>query len=54
MMGQAAGTAAVQSIQTGQPANDLDTAVLVETLRANGAFLPQTRLSRTLTRDACS
>jgi hypothetical protein len=54
MMGQAAGTAAVQSIQTGQPANNLDTAALIETLRANGAFLPQSRLSRVMTRDASS
>ena len=33
MMGQAAGTAAVQSIRTGRPANDLDTEQLVLTLR---------------------
>jgi hypothetical protein len=50
MMGQAAGTAAVQSLRTGQPANDLDTAALVATLRAHGAFLPQTELCRTMTR----
>jgi hypothetical protein len=50
MMGQAAGTAAVQAIHTGQPACDLDTAALVETLRHQGAHLPQTRLSRTMTR----
>ena len=37
MMGQAAGTAAVQSIRTGQPANDLDTEHLVLTLRKAGA-----------------
>src|ERR1017187_7277168 len=36
MMGQAAGTAAVQSIRTGQPACDLNTAQLVETLRKAG------------------
>lgn len=52
MMGQAAGTAAVQSLRTGQPACDLDTAKLVETLRANGAYLPQTELSKTMTRAA--
>jgi ribulose 1,5-bisphosphate synthetase/thiazole synthase len=51
MMGQAAGTAAVQSIKTGQPACDLDTASLVETLRRAGAYLPQPSLSRTMTRD---
>ncbi len=50
MMGQAAGTAAVQSIKTGQPACDLNTAGLVETLREAGAYLPQERLSKTMTR----
>ncbi|RZA15241.1 MAG: FAD-dependent oxidoreductase [Lysobacteraceae bacterium] len=50
MMGQAAGTAAAQSLATGQPAADLDTEALVGTLRAAGAYLPQTRLSRTMTR----
>jgi ribulose 1,5-bisphosphate synthetase/thiazole synthase len=50
MMGQAAGTAAAQSIATGQPANDLDTAALVEALRRNGAYLPQQLLAREMTR----
>ncbi len=50
MMGQAAGTAAVQSIATGQPACDLDTAKLVETLRSKGAYLPQPELPKTMTR----
>jgi hypothetical protein len=50
MMGQAAGTAAAQAIATGQPANDLDTRALVETLRAAGANLPQKELSREMTR----
>ena len=50
MMGQAAGTAAAQSIATGQPANDLDTAALVEALRRNGAYLPQQQLAREMTR----
>ena len=50
MMGQAAGTAAVQSITTGQPANDLDTGQLVTTLREWDANLPQDTLSRTMTR----
>ncbi len=49
MMGQAAGTAAVQSLATGQPACDLDTAALVETLRRAGAYLPQENLSRHMT-----
>lgn len=50
MMGQAAGTAAAQSIRTGQPAHDLDTWDLVETLRNADAFLPQASLSRTHTK----
>ncbi len=50
MMGQAAATAAVQSIRTGEPACDLDTEQLVITLRANGAYLPQRELSKTMTR----
>lgn len=50
MMGQAVGTAAAQSIRTGQPANDLDTRALVETLREAGAYLPQTALAREMTR----
>ena len=50
MMGQAAATAAVQSIRTGQPACDLDTEALVTTLREHGAYLPQERLSQQMTR----
>jgi len=50
MMGQAAGTAAVQSIKTGQPACNLDTEKLVKTLRSQGAYLPQKKLSRSMTR----
>jgi len=50
MMGQAAGTAAVQSLRTGQQANSLDTAVLIETLRKAGAHLPQKTTSKTMTR----
>jgi hypothetical protein len=50
MMGQAAGTAAAQSVATGQPADDLDTRQLVETLRGAGANLPQKELSRQMTR----
>lgn len=50
MMGEAAGTAAAQSVATGQPACDLDTQVLVERLREAGAYLPQQTLSRTMTR----
>jgi hypothetical protein len=52
MMGQAAGTAAVQSLRTGQPANDLDTEQLVLTLRQAGANLPQPTTSKTMTRGA--
>ncbi|TFZ04501.1 FAD-dependent oxidoreductase [Ramlibacter rhizophilus] len=50
MMGQAVGTAAAQSLATGQPANDLDTRQLVETLREQGAYLPQAELAREMTR----
>ena len=50
LMGQASATAAVQSMRTGQPACDLDTQELVESLRAAGSYLPQTTLSRTMTR----
>jgi hypothetical protein len=50
MMGQAAGTAAVQSIRTGRPANDLNTEELVKTLREAGANLPQKTLSPRMTR----
>jgi hypothetical protein len=42
MMGQAAGTAAVQSLATGQPACGLDTETLVKTLRDSGVYLPET------------
>jgi hypothetical protein len=40
MMGQAAGTAAVQAIRTGRPAFDVDRERLVRTLREKGAYLP--------------
>ena len=50
MMGEAVGVAAVQSIHTGQPACDLDTHALVQALRAQGAYLPQERLSHRMTR----
>ncbi|MDF3056685.1 MAG: fumarate reductase [Rariglobus sp.] len=49
MMGQAAGTAAVQSLRSGRPAAEIDTEELVNTLRARGATLPQQNLSRTRT-----
>lgn len=49
-LGQAAGTAAVQAIRTGQPACDLNTRTLVESLRAQGAWLPQASLSDGMTR----
>lgn len=51
MMGQAAGTAAVQSIKTGEPACDLNAATLVETLRKSGAYLPQSHTARSMTRN---
>jgi len=50
MLGQAAGTAAVQSIRTGKSASDIDTEKLVTTLREAGAHLPQETLSKTMTR----
>lgn len=50
MMGQAAGTAAVQAIRTGQPGCALDTVRLIETLRDAGAHLPQRELDRQMTR----
>jgi len=50
VLGQAAGTAAAQSIKIGQPANLLNTRQLVETLRDNGAYLPQETLSEQMTR----
>ena len=50
MMGEAAGTAAVQSMKTGQPACDLDTEDLIRTLRDAGAYLPQKSLSKAMTR----
>jgi len=50
MMGQAAGTAAVQSARTGQSACDLDTEQLVGTLREAGAYLPQETLRKAMTR----
>jgi hypothetical protein len=50
MMGQAAGTAAVQAIRTGQPACDLDTEQLIRSLRDQRAVLEQDRLSKTMTR----
>ena len=50
MMGQAAGTAAVQSLRTGQQADNLNTKTLIETLRKAGAYLPQKETSKTMTR----
>jgi len=50
MMGQAAGTAAVQSLRTGLPAGELDMRELIGTLRVNGANLPQKELSEEITR----
>ncbi|QDC08618.1 FAD-dependent oxidoreductase [Oceanicola sp. D3] len=50
MMGQAAATAAKQSIDTSQPACDLNTETLVQSLRGAGCYLPQESLSRQMTR----
>lgn len=50
MMGQAAGTAAVQALRRQETADALDTEQLVITLRNHGANLPQHDLSRQMTR----
>ena len=50
MMGQAAGTAAVQSIATGQPACDLDTPATRRDAAPGRRYLPQEKLSPTMTR----
>lgn len=50
MMGQAAGTAAVQSVSTKRPAAGIDTELLVRTLRKAGAYLPQQHTAREMTR----
>jgi len=50
MMGQAAGSAAVQCLGSGETADNLDTERLIVTLRKAGAFLPQEDLSRQMTR----
>ena len=50
MMGQAVGTAVVQSIHTGQTADDLDIQALVKTLREAGAYLPQKSVGKEMTR----
>ena len=41
MMGQAAGVAAVQSLRTGRAAADIQIDKLLDTLRSQGAHLPQ-------------
>jgi len=51
MMGQAAGTAAAQCLRTGQTACDLDTEALILALRQAGAYLPQSKLSKRMTRN---
>jgi hypothetical protein len=50
ILGQAAGVAAAQSVQTGQAACALNTETLVRTLRKQGAILPQETLSAEMTR----
>ncbi len=50
MLGEAAGCAAVQSLRTGQPACDLNTATLVQTLRVRGCYLPQDSEPKEMTR----
>ena len=50
MMGQAVGTATVQSIKTGEPACDLNVETLVESLRKQNVYLPQKETSEKMTR----
>ena len=50
MMGQAAGSAAVQCLRSNQTADAIDTHVLITTLRQDKAFLPQQELSDKMTR----
>ncbi len=50
MMGEAAGAAAVQALRTGQTADQLDTATLVQQLRRQNAYLPQDTLTSEMTR----
>jgi hypothetical protein len=50
MMGQAAGAAAVQSLQSGRSAADLDMVHLIKTLREHGAYLPQEEIATEMTR----
>jgi hypothetical protein len=50
IMGQAVGTAAVQSCRTGEPACDLNVKTLVETLRTQNVYLPQKETSEKMTR----
>ena len=50
MMGQAVGTAAVQSIRTGEPACDLNVKTLVESLRKQNVYLPQRETTEKMTR----
>jgi len=49
-MGQAAGTAAVQALQHGQSADNLNTERLVKALRQQDVYLPQEKLSSEMTR----
>jgi len=51
LYGQAAGTAAVQAISTGQTACHLNTKTLIESLRAQNCILPQEELSETMTKN---
>jgi hypothetical protein len=49
-MGQAAGTAAVQALEHGQSADNLNTEQLVKALRQQDVYLPQEKLSSEMTR----
>jgi ribulose 1,5-bisphosphate synthetase/thiazole synthase len=49
-LGQAAANAALQAIRTRRNADEIDTGELIDSLRKSGAYLPQTRTSKQLTR----
>ena len=49
-MGQAAGTAAVQALEHGETADNLDTQRLVTALRRQNVYLPQEKLRSEMTR----
>lgn len=51
MMGQAAGTAAAQAIKENQSASAIDVQCLISTLKADGAYLPQSGIVDSMSRN---